>query len=92
VSWTAPVTDNQVYPVHSQVIQLTVNATDNVGVTRVYFSRWDAVNLRRVEIGNVYSLPFQIDLDCSVLNYDWNEIDVQAYDAAGNISSQKYIW
>ena len=92
VNWIAPVGDGEVYPVGDEVIQLEVNATDNVAVARVRFYRWDAVNEQWVEIGNDYSAPYQMNLDCSTLNEGWNEIDAEAYDTAGNSSDRKHIW
>ena len=92
VNWIEPVSNDQTYHVTNQTIQLRVDASDNVSVARVHFYRWDAVNLVNVEIGNVYSSPYQINLDSTVLNYDWNEINAEAYDGAGNVSDLKYIW
>lgn len=92
VDWVAPVGNGGMYFVSDEVIQLEATASDNVGVARVRFFRWDAVNLEEVEIANVYSPPYQVLLDCSTLNFEDNEIDVQAYDTSGNVSSWKHIW
>lgn len=92
INWIAPVNNFQALSVSNQTVQLQVNATDNIGVTKVRFYRWDAVNSRYVEIGNDTSSPFQIGFDTSVLNNGANEIIAEAYDAAGNISASNYIW
>ena len=60
------------------VVQLEVSATDSSGIHHVTFSRWDAVNLRTVEIAADYSAPTRPDLDVSTLNMDWNEIDTDS--------------
>ncbi len=91
VSWVAPVTNGQVFNVRTQSIQLEASASDNVGISKVTFSRWDYVNLRFVEIGNVSTQPYRISLDPSTLLPGPNEIDAFAYDTAGN-SVSSYIW
>jgi hypothetical protein len=91
LSWIAPVGDGQVHNVSNQILQLEVSAADNMGISRVVFSRWDYVNLRSVVIGTVYSSPYRINLDTSTLLPDWNEIDADVYDLAGNVA-RKYIW
>jgi PKD repeat protein len=92
VNWIAPVGNEQVYHVGNEVIQLEVSATDNVAVDRVRFYRWDAVNGRDVEIANDYTAPYRVSLDCGTLNYEWNQINAEAYDVAGNRSDRKIIW
>jgi C1A family cysteine protease len=90
-NWVAPVGNEQTYHVRNETIQLEVSATDNVAVSRVYFYRWDAVNGQWVEIGNDYTAPYQMSLDCSTLNYEWNHVFAKAYDTAGNESDRQYI-
>ncbi|MDX9953134.1 MAG: Ig-like domain-containing protein [Anaerolineae bacterium] len=92
VTWVSPVGNEQTYAVEDETVQLQAEATDNVGVARVRFFRWDAVNLQIVEIGDDYTDPYQRDFDCSILNYGWNETLVEAYDAAGNVSEWQSIW
>ena len=92
VDWVAPVGNSQTYAVNNQLVTLTASASDNVWVARVRFYRWDAVNSIFVEIANSYTSPYSAVLDTTVLNPGWNEIDVQAYDASGNFSYEKYIW
>lgn len=92
VNWTLPVGNEQTYVVENETVQLQVEATDNVGVARVRFFRWDAVNLQTIEIGDDYTAPYQVNIDCSTLNYNWNETKAVAYDAVGNTSETRYIW
>ncbi len=96
LSWIAPVSSGLTYYVGNQTVQLAVNATDNVGVTQVVFSRWDAVNLVRVPIATLTSptiLPstYNVSLDTSTLLPGYNEIDVKVEDGTGN-TTQDYIW
>jgi hypothetical protein len=96
ISWIAPVSSGLTYYVGDQTIQLAVNATDNVGVTQVVFSRWDPVNLVRIPIGTLTSptLPpstYTFSFDTSTLLPKYNEIDVKVYDGTGN-TTQDYIW
>ncbi len=91
VNWLVPVGNTQTYHCGNGIISLEVAATDNVAVSRVHFSRWDAVNLRTVDIGDDYTAPYQASLDCAALNFDWNQVDAVAYDTSGN-ADDKYIW
>ncbi len=91
-TWVSPVGDGEMYFVRNEMLRLMVNATDDIGIERVRFYRWDKNNLWYVEIGNVYSAPYQWDLDTRALYYQYNEIDVETYDLAGNSSDHKYIF
>jgi len=94
VSWVSPVTDAKAYyiPRSERFILLKANSTDNQAVDRVHFYRWDRVNLTYIDIGTVLQPPFQWNFDISPLYYGWNEIDVEAFDNAGNVSDHKYIF
>ena len=70
---------------------MEASASDNVAVQRVWFVRWDAVNLVWVDIGTDYGAPYQASIACSTLNYDANQINVVAYDTSGN-SNSKHVW
>jgi hypothetical protein len=91
ISWIAPTSNQQVYNVGNQILALEASANDNVGVSSVVFSRWDYVNLTTVNIGTAYTSSYRINFDTSTLLPDWNEVDVTAYDSAGN-SASSYIW
>ncbi len=91
LSWTAPTTDTQRYDVANQTVQLTVTASDNVGIKEVVFSRWDPIKLVRIEIGSDTTAPYSVSFNTSTLLPEYNEIDAKAYDLADN-SSVKYIW
>jgi len=91
LSWIAPVTEGQVYHVSGEVVRLGVEATDNVGVSQVHFSRWDAAQEVVVDLGDSFSPPYQMDLDTRTLNYEWNEMRATAYDSTGNQRSA-IIW
>ncbi|HRJ43991.1 MAG TPA: PA14 domain-containing protein, partial [Caldilineaceae bacterium] len=91
ISWIAPVADGQIYHVSGELVRLQVEATDNVSVSQVHFSRWDAVQEVVVDLVDRFSPPYQMDLDTSSLNYEWNEIRATAYDAVGNQRSAT-IW
>ena len=91
VSWIAPVGDAQVYEVYNQTLQLEVNASDNVGISRVVYYRWDYINLTSVEIGTVNNSPYRLNFNTSTLLPEWNQINAEVYDTNNNLSS-KYIW
>jgi len=73
------------------VVQLEVAATDSSGIHHVTFTRWDAANQRTVEIAVDYSPPYRVSLDISTLNMDWNKVNADATDNAGNWAGQ-HIW
>ena len=91
VTWTTPTGNEQTYHVASGLVQLQVNATDNVAVDHVSFNRWDAPNSRPVDVGTVSSPPYQVTIDASTLNYAWNQVNATAYDTSGN-SATHFIW
>jgi len=92
VSWTSPVGNSGTFPVSSGSVTLQASASDNVGVARVKFTRWDAVAVKWVDLATVSSAPWQTALAVSTLNSGYNQVNVQAWDAAGNASTSPYIW
>ncbi len=92
VNWVTPTGNEQVYNASdNEQINLSVDATDNVGIARVQFYRWDAVNSVFVDIFADYTAPYQVELNSSTLNEGWNQVNAAAYDTSGNIDD-KYIW
>src|SRR5664279_2090296 len=89
VSWTSPVGNSGTFPVSSGSVTLQASASDNVGVARVKFTRWDAVAGKWVDLATVSSAPWQTTLAVSTLNSGYNQVNVQAWDAAGNASTAR---
>ena len=92
VEWISPVDNGSVLSVNGEVITLSVNATDKLGIERVNFYRWDAESTIFVIIGDVYSEPFTHDLNTNELNTGWNQIFAVSFDIAGNVSERQHIW
>lgn len=92
VSWTSPVGNSGTFNVSSGSVTLAASASDDVGVARVVFTRWDAVGQKLVTLATLTHAPWQTSLNVGTLNGQWNQINVQAWDAAGNASSAPYIW
>lgn len=92
VSWVSPVGDNQTYEVENEIVQIEVDPADNVGVSYVWFYRWDDVTGEVVDIGKDYSPPYRVSFDTGVLRQEWNPIAVKVFDDADNESTQKTIW
>lgn len=92
VVWVAPTGNGGSVECYSGGVLLEAQASDNVAVQRVHFSRWDAVALRSVDIADDSTVPYQATVQCSALNMEWNEIDVQAFDMSGNRSNIPYVW
>jgi len=91
VSWILPVGNGQTYDTYHQPIQLEVNPTDNVGISRVIFIRDDYVNHTNIEIGTVTSPPYRLTFDTSVLLPGVNQINAITLDTANNLFSS-YIY
>lgn len=93
LEWVAPVGLEERFDVRNgDVVELIVDATDNVGVTRVEFLRWDAVNEVYVTIAVDNEAPYEAVVNASDLNPTWNHIRAASFDAAGNHSDWLGIW
>lgn len=92
VDWVAPVGNGEVYSATSGSVWLEATASDNEAVLGVQFTRWDAVNLTNVTIGEDLSPPYQNLLNIDSLNYEWNEVRAESFDYSGNSSGRKHIW
>ena len=92
ITWFAPVFDTLHYWIGNEVVRLMVNTNDNLGIGRVRYYRYDEPTDSPIEIGNKYAPPYDWYLDTQTLNLNWNEIDVEAYDTAGNKSVHHYIF
>ncbi len=57
ITWTQPIGNQQVHSVSNGVMSLEIAASDNVAVTQVNFSRWDAVGEVWVDLGVVVTDP-----------------------------------
>ena len=91
VTWVEPVSAAQTATVYGQSVQLRADATDNIGVTKVVFKRWDYLALTWITLVEDTSAPYTFSLNSSTLNPNSNQINAEAYDAAGNGDSE-YIW
>jgi len=95
-AWELPVGNTERYTVFNETVLLRVNVSDNVGIQRVIFSRYDANLGQTVTIGEDTSAPYEWTLDATTLNFDWNQINALAYDTSGNVSDfandQSFIW
>ena len=92
VTWTSPVSDQDVKTVNNQIVVLEVQASDNQAVDRVLFYRWDAIHETYMDLATVTAAPYRLELDTSTLNLGWNQISARAYDNVGNPSEVGYIW
>jgi hypothetical protein len=93
VYWTAPVLAGERYDLlEGEQVSLEVEASDNVSLAQVTFQRWDAVNEQYITLGILEQPPFQITVNASSLNPEWNQVFVVATDLAGNTSERAYIW
>lgn len=92
VTWTSPVSDEDVLNVTDQIVVLEVHASDNQSVDRVQFYRWDADQETYIDLAILTAPPYRFELDTSAVNLGWNQINARAYDMVGNLSEVGYIW
>jgi hypothetical protein len=93
--WIEPVNDGGQIDVNGEVILLKVEAIDDVSVDYVRFYRWDPnfpPSGAFVDIDIDEEPPFEVLINTSELNYEFNEIRARAYDDSGNVSFYKWIW
>lgn len=91
-NWFAPVFNQGHYWIGRGTVRLMVNVSDNFGISRVHFYRYDEPLDRWLDIGDIFTPPYEWYLDTTTLNPRWNEIDIEAYDIAGNKSVRQYIF
>jgi uncharacterized repeat protein (TIGR01451 family) len=93
VAWTEPTTKGGETSVGAEVVRLAAASSDNVAIDYVLFKRWDGA--KWVEIARDHSAPYQWDFATFVLNPGYNQINVEAYDTAGNkapVTGQEFLW
>jgi uncharacterized repeat protein (TIGR01451 family) len=98
--WVAPVGNEETYAIvvgPGQAVTLTAIASDNNGIDRVRFARWDHVKDEWAEIcvdaegsSDVYECPWVFDNPLEMPNGQ-NAIFAYAYDTAGNYIRRR-IW
>jgi uncharacterized repeat protein (TIGR01451 family) len=96
VNWVKPVANEVYYYVYClpicPVVHLEASATDDIGVQRVEFYRWNHINLSYVPIG-IDTIPlYTWEFDTSVLPLGFNQIFAKAYDTSGQDSLRKRIF
>ena len=91
LTWISPVSNEQVFTTDHGNVSLEVNVTDNQGIARVLFDRWDAANSRFITLSVDIGSPYLAAVNVVDLNMAWNQIDATAIDVAGNVTS-KFIW
>ena len=92
VSWTSPVGNSGTFYVSSGSVTLAASATSPIGVAQVKFTWWNAATQQVVTLATLTQAPWQTTISAGMLNSGWNQLNVQAWDTAGNASSSPYIW
>jgi uncharacterized repeat protein (TIGR01451 family) len=99
VTWVEPVPNDLTYfyvdclPI-CPTVHFEATATDDVGVQRVEFYRWDHAMdpPSYVPIGIDTTAPYTWEFDTSVLPIGYNQIFAKAYDTSGQPSDRKRIF
>lgn len=73
-------------------VTIEVVVIDNFQVDCVDFFRWDPPTKQHIQLGNVCLPPYEIVVDVGSLNFEWNQVWVQASDRAGNLSDYEFFW
>ena len=83
VEWTKPVSNDEQFAVSTGQIALEANATDDNGVVRVEFWRYDNQAEDWEFISKDYAFPYQSSIDAGALGPGINYLSADAYDTAG---------
>ncbi len=96
VNWIQPVPNDSYFYIKCfpvcPTVHFQVNATDDVGVQRVVFNRWDHVLLTYVDIGTDTTFPYTWEFNTSILPIGFNQIFAEAFDTLGHKSLRKRIF
>jgi hypothetical protein len=94
MEWISPVrrSGEPFYLYEGEQVILEVRPVGNSEIMLVTFMWWDAVNELFVELASVDQPPFRTEINASLLNPEWNQVDIIATDHAGNTSEVSYIW
>ena len=84
VEWVAPVGNDQTHRVSSGTVELRANVTDDTGVDRVEFWRFDNDDQEWVLISTDRSAPYRSSVNAAGLDPGLNVLSADGYDAAGN--------
>ena len=92
VTWLTPVGDEEVHHVSNEMVVLEIQVSEDQGIDRVEYHRWDVPAQDYVELATLTASPYRFELDTGALNTGWNQINARAYDTAGNASEVGHIW
>lgn len=92
VTWLSPVGDEEVHHVSNEMVVLEIQVSEDQGIDRVEYHRWDVPAQDYVELATLTASPYRFELDTRTLNMGWNQINARAYDTAGNASEVGHIW
>ena len=91
VNWLSPVGNGQTHRASAGNIALKVSASDEAGVNRVEFWRYDAKAKKWILLATDRTAPYTSTLDISTLPLGYNQIDATVYDGVLNWRTQ-HIW
>lgn len=92
VTWLSPVGDEEVHYVSNEMVVLEIQVSEDQGIDRVEYHRWDVPAQDYVELATLTASPYRFELDTRTINMGWNQINARAYDTAGNASEVGHIW
>ena len=93
VSWMVPVKNGDQYDVDCEVIDLEVEAIDDLLVDQVVLSYYDYRQEVDIPIETFHSPPYRTTFNTCSLNPEFNQINAIAFDSAGNDSGYPaFIW
>ena len=91
ISWVSPIGNGEIYSVARGTVALEATASDDRGVDRVEFWRYDGSAEAWVLLATDRTPPYQTTLAVSDLDVGFNYVTADAYDTADNWS-YKGIW
>jgi hypothetical protein len=91
VKWTKPVGNNQQFAVSAGQIALEAGATDDKGVERVEFWRYDNQTDDWEPISEDNTAPYQSSIDAGALSLGINYLSADAYDISGRFDYELIV-
>lgn len=91
MDWVTPVSNYQSLEVYGETVPLKVDVADDSSEVAVRFEWWHSYMEQRVLIGEVISLPYQVEFDTSQLFLGCQPVYAIATDSSSNVTEKNII-
>jgi hypothetical protein len=91
VTWLSPVANGETHEVSEGTVALEVEVSDDKGINRVEFSRYDAVRDKWFYFATDHAAPYTASVQVAHLQPGFNFIGAEAFDTGAN-ATQEHVW